>query len=160
MAFDMRSEDLGFVDRAPVVISEQVVVEASASAIWPALADAEAWTDWFGCKAARYTSPEPIGVGSTRFVHVEQYKVNEEILAYDENERFAFRVCDANLPLLSALVEVITLDESDGTTTVTYIQALEPKLWMKPLTGVFAKRMRKGLAEGLSRLDPWLADNT
>ncbi len=158
MPFRLRGEDLSFVERAPVVVRAETSVPASPAAVWPAFADASAWPSWFnGMKDAHYTSPEPYGVGSTRHVHVLALEVDETILAFDVGERFAFRVDSANLPFLSALVEVVTLEAVGGATRVVYRQALEPKPWLRPLMPLLRRQMERGLRRGLGGLAPWLA---
>ena len=154
----LRREDLSFVDRAPVVVRAETVVPASPEAVWPAFADARAWTEWFaGMKDAHYTSPEPHGVGSTRTVHVLGLEADETILAFDAGKRFAFRVDSANLPVLRALVEVVTLEPVGSTTRVVYRQALEPKPWLRLLMPLLRGQMERGLRRGLDGLGPWLA---
>ncbi|MFN0026964.1 MAG: SRPBCC family protein [Acidimicrobiales bacterium] len=156
--FTLRKEELSFVERAPMVAQEAVVVDAAASRVWPAFAEASAWTEWFASvRTVRYTSPEPHGMGSTRFVHVGGFKVHEEILAFDVNERFAFCVVKANLPLLKAMVEVITLTPAGDGTRVTYRQALDPQPWIKPVLGRFRRQLQRDLQAGLAGLGPWLA---
>ena len=158
MPFRLRSEDVSFVDRTPVVVRAETAVAASPAAVWPALADASAWTEWFtGMKAAHYTSPAPYGVGSTRRVRVLSLEADETILAFDVGERFAFRVDSTNLPLLAALVEVVTLEAVGGATRVVYRQALEPKPWLRPLMPLLRGQMERGLRRGLDGLAPWVA---
>ena len=126
--------------------------------MWPAFADATAWTEWFaGMKDAHYTSPEPHGVGSTRSVRVLGLEADETILAFDVGKRFAFRVDSANLPVLRALVEVVTLEPVGAATRVVYRQALEPKPWLRLLMPLLRGQMERGLRRGLDGLGPWLA---
>ena len=47
MPYRLRSEDVSFVERAPVVVRAKTSVPASPQAVWPALADAAAWPSWF-----------------------------------------------------------------------------------------------------------------
>ena len=158
MGFRLRSEDLSFVDRAPVVVRAETTVAASPAAVWPALADASAWVEWFaGMGDAHYTSPAPYGVGSTRSVRVLGLAADETILAFDVGERFAFRVDAANLPLLAALVEVVTLEAVGGATRVVYRQAFEAKPWLRPLLPLLRRQMQRGLQRGLDGLAPWVA---
>lgn len=157
MAHALRKEDLSFADRAPIRITEATVVDAPPDRVWPALADAAAWTEWFaGMKEARYTSPEPHGVGSTRFVHVKMLEVNEEILAFDVDERFAFRVVDTKFAGLAAMVEVVTLEPSGGGTRVVYTQALELQRWFVPMVPLLRRQLRGGLEAGLRGLAQWV----
>ena len=158
MRFSLRSEDLSFVERAPVVVRAEVSVPASPAEVWPAFADAPAWVRWFtGMQDARYTSPPPYGVGSTRSVRVMGLVADETILAFDPGKRFAFRVDAANLPMLRALVEVVTLEPDGAGTRVVYRQALEPKPWLRPLRPLLRGQMERGLRRGLDGLAPWLA---
>ena len=158
MRFRLREEDLSFVERAPLVVRAETSVDASPAEVWPALADAPAWTRWFaGMKDARYTSPAPHGVGSKRSVHVLSLRADETILAFDPGKRFAFRVDAANLPMLDALVELVTLEAVGGATRVSYRQALEPKPWLGPLVPLLRRGMERGLRRGLAGLGPWLA---
>ena len=146
------------MERAPVVVRAEVCVPASPAAVWRALADASAWPAWFaGMKDAHYTSPAPYGVGSTRSVHVMSLRADETILAFDVGQRFAFRVDSTNLPLLRALVEVVTLEAVGGATRVVYRQALEPKPWLRPLLPLLRRQMERGLRRGLDGLAPWVA---
>jgi uncharacterized protein YndB with AHSA1/START domain len=158
MPYRLRTEDLSFVDRAPIVVRAETSVPASPEAVWPAFADASAWPSWFsGMKDAHYTSPAPHGVGSTRYVHVQGLRVDETILAFDVGRRFAFRVESANVPFLLALVEVITLEAVGGATRVVYRQALEPKPWLRLLAPLLRRGMERGLRRGLDGLAPWVA---
>ena len=154
----LREEDLSFVERAPVVVRAEVTVPASPEAVWPAFAEAAAWLEWFsGMKEARYTSARPYGVGSTRTVVVMGLRADETILAFDPGKCFAFRVDGANLPVLHALVEVVTFEASGAGTRIVYRQALEPKPWFRPLVPLLRRQMETGLRRGLDGLAPWLA---
>jgi len=158
MRFPLRSEDLAFAERAPVVVRAEVSVPASPAAVWPAFADAAAWLGWFtGMQDAHYTSPAPYGVGSTRSVRVMGLEADETILAFDPGKRFAFRVDSANLPMLRALVEVVTLEPDGANTRIVYRQALEPRPWLRPLMPLLRRQMERGLRRGLDGLGPWLA---
>ena len=158
MVSRLRREDLSFVERAPVVVRAETTVPASPAAVWPAFADASVWPSWFrGMQDAHYTSPEPYGVGSTRRVRVMSLEADETILAFDVGERFAFRVDSTNLPLLRALVEIVTLEPVGATTRVVYRQALEPKPWLRLLLPLLRRQMERGLRRGLDGLAPWVA---
>jgi uncharacterized protein YndB with AHSA1/START domain len=161
MTFALLPEDLAFVDRAPAVVRSEVLIDATPKEVWPAFADAKAWPQWFaGVHDVHFTSPAPHGAGSTRFVHVESFKVNERLLAFDVNQRFAFRVENANLPMLAAMVEVITLEPVGTGTRVVYRQALRPKWWFKPLFPIVRRQMERGLQRGLAGLAPWVASRS
>src|SRR5262245_57943361 len=158
MPHRLRSEDLSFVERAPVVVRAETHVPASPEAVWPALADASVWPRWFrGMQDADYTSPAPHRAGSTRRVRVGPLLADETILAFDAGERFAFRVDSANLPLLRALVEVVTLERVGSGTRVVYRQAFEFTPWLRPFVPLLRGQMERGLRRGLEGLAPWVA---
>jgi carbon monoxide dehydrogenase subunit G len=153
MAYPTRAEDLAFVERAPIVVSAEAVVPAPAAEVWPLVADAGAWPTWFqGMTEARYTSPEPISVGSTRAIKVGPLRIDEELLAFDVAERFAFRVTGASLPLFAAMVELITLEPRVEGTAVLYRQALELRGPFRALTPVIRRKFGKDLQTSVARL--------
>jgi uncharacterized protein YndB with AHSA1/START domain len=156
MAKELRREGVDFVERAPLLIEASVDIAAPPSAVWPAIGDAEAWPEWFGgMKVARYTSPRPHGVGSTRHVRVKGMRADEEILAFDPEQRYAFCVLGLNMGGIAAMVEVVTLEARDGGTRVTYQQALELSKWMQPLAPLLRMQLAGALRKGLAGLDRW-----
>ena len=161
MAHALREEDLAFVDTAPIQVREEVVVAGTApDVLWPALADPAAWTQWFvGMKQARYTSPEPYGVGTTRQVSVSSMKADEVVLAFDVAERFAFRVTQVNLPALRAMVEVITLEPVGDGTRVVYRQAVELEGWAKFMGSLVRRQLSGSLRKSLPKLAGWVAQH-
>lgn len=153
MAHPLRHEDLTFPGRAPIRVVQEVELTATPEEVWPLVADAAAWPGWFtGMTAAHYTTPEPHGVGSLRWVEVAGLKVSEQVLAFDVAACFAFTVIEADRPGLRAMVEVVTLASSATGTTVRYEQAVEPAGWLRPLTPVLRARLTKGLRAGLDGL--------
>ena len=159
MRFRLSPEDVSFVERAPVVVRAEVTAPAAPEAVWPAFADAPAWVEWFtGMDDARWTSAPPYATGSTRSVRVMGLEADETILAFDPGKRFAFRVDAANLPVLTALVEEVTLEPAGaGRTRVVYRQALALRPWLRWLAPLLRRQMQAGLQRGLDGLAPWVA---
>lgn len=158
MPHRLRPEDLSFVERASVVVRAETTVAGSPEEVWPALADADAWPTWFsGMKDAHYTSPAPYGVGSTRSVRVGPLSADETILAFEPAQRFAFRVDSANLPILRALVEIVTLERAGAGTRVVYRQAFDFAPWLRLFVPLLRGQMARGLQRGLDGLAPWVA---
>lgn len=156
---ELRPEDLSFLDSAPLAATVELAIAAGPETIWPAIADAALWTEWFpGIKEARYTSAQPHGEGSIRFVSVGPLKANEVVLAFEPLRRFAFRVTDANLPGFSAIVEEITLEPKGSSTVVRYRQATELKAPLSLLGPLIRPQLRRTLRKGLAGLDRWVSD--
>lgn len=161
MARQLRREGLDFVDRAPIRVREQVRIAAPPARVWPAIGDAERWTEWFpGMKVARHTTPEPAAVGTGRHVEVQSLKVDEDLLAFDPPERYAFRVLEANVPALAAMVELVTLEPVDSTTLVVYRQGVELAPWARPLAPVVRRQLASSVRAGLVALDAWATSRT
>jgi len=95
-------------------------------------------------------------------VQVATLKVNETILAFDEPERFGFRVDDANVPALAAMVELITLEPSAGgaDTIVVYRQAIELKRWAGLFAPVMQRQLRDSVRASLVTVQDWVAAHT
>ena len=156
MAKPLRPEGLDFVDRAPIQVRAETTIAAPAAVVWAGVADTAGWLEWFdGMKDARLTSEGPVAVGSTRTVSVPPLRVDEEIIAFDPEERFAFRFVSANLPILTAMVEVVTLQAAGTTTRVEYRQSAELAPWARALTPVLRRQLQGKVASSLVGLDRW-----
>lgn len=115
-----------WINAAPIGIHRRTTVQAPAAALWDAIADTGSWTIWASAmRDCRWTSHEPHGVGSTRFVHMDAFKVNERITAWEPGNRWAMTVIDMNLGILTSLAEEITLHETNGRTTVDFRLGVE-----------------------------------
>ena len=159
MASQLRAEGLDFLDRAPVQVRAETTIAASPAAVWAAIADTPTWVEWFaGMKEARLTSPEPLGVGSTRTVVVAPLTVDEAIIAFEPEARFAFHFVRVNLPMFRAMVEEVTLEaRADGATThVVYRQSAELAPWATVLAPVLRRQLRGKVAASLTGLDGWV----
>jgi carbon monoxide dehydrogenase subunit G len=151
MRFAMRHEDLGFIDRAPMVNVVEATLSHEPAAVFAALTDAAAWPRWFpGVRAARYSTPPPHGVGTIREAAVRGTHWVEEMIAWDDPSRWAWTVTAASVPFAVAQVESFDLRPTAGGTRVRWTIALEPRLlarlgrpWMRRTTAsLFASAMR------------------
>lgn len=153
----MTPAEADFVDRAPLRIDTVVLLKQTPEQVWEVLVDTERWPEWFGsCKAARATSVPPDGVGATRWVHVDLFKVNERIIVWDEAQRWGFTILDANLPVADTVVELVMLEPVADGTRLTYTSAIALKPWLRPLTPVFRWKFRRLFETSLVGLQPHL----
>ncbi len=154
LPYRLEPSDLSTLDTAPIRITREIVVPAPREAVWATISDAEAMPTWFaGVTRAIYTSEPPIDVGATRFIEIGRLQANEEILAFDPPERFAFRVVEVNQRGLAAMVEDIVLDP-DGAdhTQLRYRQAVALRPPVKILSPLIRRQLNHGLRRGLDGL--------
>jgi len=143
--------DTDFIDSASIRITTVVTVNATPAEVWAVLTDNERWPEWFpAAKECRTTSAQAQGVGSTRWIHFDLFKVNERFVAWDPPRRWAFTVLDANLPGIVSVVEQALIDPAgDGKTVLTYVLAADVAPYMRPLVPALRWRLaglfRKGL---------------
>lgn len=83
-------------------IEHEVFFEWPVEEVFPYVGDPEAYPDWQdGFLESKITSQGPLGVGSTyRAIHViagRRVEVDNEVIAYKLNERFAFKSISGNL---------------------------------------------------------------
>ena len=112
MARRLRREELPFLTRAPVRQVHRGSVALPAHRVFSWLAHhPESWPDWFSpAQVCRYEPGLPPGVGSIRRLSLRGgIRARERILAWDDDERFAYRVEEVNLPGIRAFVEEWTL---------------------------------------------------
>jgi uncharacterized protein YndB with AHSA1/START domain len=81
---NLTPRDIDFVEQAPVRITTNVELSATPEEVWAVLTDNERWPEWFpAAKACTTTSDPAEGVGSTRWVHFDLFKVNERFIVWD-----------------------------------------------------------------------------
>jgi uncharacterized protein YndB with AHSA1/START domain len=155
MRHQLRVEDLGFVDRAPLRITATRDLTAGVHQVWPWIAEADRWPQWFAAMShAAYAGDAPPGVGAVREVTVRGLRLAELIVAFDELRRFAFVVTAANVPALAAMVEVVDCTPTPtGGTRVTYTQAVELAWWARPAQALVRRQLHGELRAGLVGLD-------
>ena len=151
--------EVDFVDTAPIKITTNVTVNGTPEEVWAVLIDNERWPEWFAAaKACRSTSDEPQGVGSTRWIHVDLFKVNERFVAWDPPHRWAFTILDVNLPGVISVVERALIEPtSDGKTTVSYTMASEVAPYLRPLVPLLRWRLSGMFVKGLAGIERQVA---
>jgi len=129
MWFEMRKEDAGFVERAPVVHVAEADVAVARRAVFAAFAEPRGWKHWFpSVRDASYTTGPPYAVGTIREADVGGTRWVEEMIAWDEPTRFGWTVVRASVPFATAQVECFDLADAGTGTRVRWTFALEPRL--------------------------------
>ncbi len=153
----MTPGEVDFIETAALRIDTELRLRQPPQLVWDVLVDNERWPEWFtNCKAARTTSEPPHGVGSTRWVQVDLFKVNERFIAWDEPRRWGFTLLDANLPVAETVVELVELEPDGDGTRLTYRFAGALKPWLRPLGPVFRWQFTRLFRKSLAGLQPHL----
>lgn len=144
--------DTDFIDTAGVKIATLVELSATAAEVWAVLTDNERWPEWFpAAKACRTTSEEPGGVGASRWIHFDLFKVNERFIVWEPPHRWAFTILDANLPGIVSVVEDYRVEPIDeDRTAVRHTLAAEFAPYMRPLVPILKRRNRSLFEKGLA----------
>ncbi|MFD1189304.1 MULTISPECIES: SRPBCC family protein [Phenylobacterium] len=120
-----------------------------AAAVWAALLDAQAWTQWLPITKVTWTSPQPFGVGTTRTVEIGDAKVEEYFFAWEEGKRMAFRFAASPLPI-SAAVEDYRVVETAGGCELHWAGRASA---IFPLNILVNKQLAGGLKSGMPKLE-------
>jgi hypothetical protein len=125
---------LSFFDKAPQVVHRYAHVAAPRERVFAAVAtDPAGWGRWFPgfSDDGRWETPPPHGVGSVRSVRSLGVRFTETILAWDENQRWAFRVDRASFPLAKAFAEDYRFSDDGSGTMVSWTVATCPGLGLR-----------------------------
>jgi hypothetical protein len=145
-----------FVD-APTTVTTHTYIAAARSDVFAAISgDPAGWGDWFPGfdHGGRWESPEPHGVGSVRLVRAFRTDYRETILAWDTNERWAFRVDEMSSPMFAAFAEDYRLADAGPGTLLSWTVAFRTGRLMRlaspvmpAVFGLVARRLAKDLAK-------------
>jgi hypothetical protein len=126
--------ELSFFDNAPQVVRRYAHVAAARDRVFAAVAtDPAGWGGWFPgfSDDGRWETPPPHGVGSVRNVRSFRVRFTETILAWDDNERWAFRLDRASFPLAKAFAEDYRFSDDGSGTMVSWTVAMDPGLGLR-----------------------------
>lgn len=143
-----------WIDSAPIVVDESIVIDAPPSAVWAEIADHASWPEWFTALDRVEPGPTAEGVGGTRRVIAQRLPIDEEFTVWDVDEHFAFAVTHSKLPILAALAESIRLEALDGgeSSKVTYRQGVQGRTGFGWLMKLVWSRAAAGLPPALAAL--------
>jgi Polyketide cyclase / dehydrase and lipid transport len=146
-----------FVD-APETVTTHVFVSAARSRVFAAISgDPAGWGDWFPGfnHDGRWESAPPHRVGSVRAVRAFRTDYRETILAWDPDERWAFRVDATSSPMFAAFAEDYRLADAAAGTLLSWTVAYRPSRLMRlatPVTPAVFGFIARKLAKDLGRV--------
>ena len=125
------------------------------SAVWAALLDAQAWTEWLPVTKVTWTSAKPFGKGTTRTVEIGSQVVEETFFAWDEGKRMAFRFERSTLPV-SAGVEDYSVVSVPGGCELHWTGRISA---MFPIAWLVNRQLASGIKSGLPKLEALIRAN-
>lgn len=125
------------------------------AAVWAALLDAEAWTQWLPITKVTWTSPQPFAVGTTRTVEIGAQVVEETFFAWDEGSRMAFRFEQSSLPVSAAVEDYRVVPTAGGCELVWAGKASGPF----PLGWLVSRQLAGTIRSGLPKLEALIASD-
>ena len=112
--FALEAVDETFFDTAPTVFAGTIDIEKPAAAVWSELVADGALSFCRSLRGARWTSPRPFGVGTTRTMPAlfGLLIVDEIYFRWQEGTRHSFYACQTNLPMFRRLAEDYLVEEA------------------------------------------------
>jgi hypothetical protein len=158
MRFSCRPVDARFLDDAPWRFRASAEIPAAGAAVFRTLEDAVSWPDWFpGIQAVTLTSPEPMGVGTTRTVRVPAVVAYEHFFRWETGARFSFYVVAhrALMRMFDAMAEDYVVESmGPGRCRFIYSVGIEPSALLS-LSGALGRsifgRVVRAVPEHLAR---------
>ncbi|WP_433193665.1 SRPBCC family protein [Nocardia sp. CA-107356] len=122
--------------------------------VWDMLTAEDALVSWSGViTTARWTSPRPFGVGTTRVVTLGGIiRLEERFYRWDVGSRMTFTVDAASIPGLKRFAEDLTLRPIPTGTRLTWTFALEGNSLLRPMLAAASPVNRwvtKTIAQGI-----------
>ena len=141
---------LDWIPRAPVQARGTARSTAPPDAVFAVLADHAGWVEWFpNVKRVEVLGPAA-GVGARRRVKIPMVTVEEEFIAWDPGEHWAFTATSTSPTWTRSLVEDCRLTaRADGGTDIDYAMYLDPVgpigWMMKRSVGRISAAIRQGM---------------
>ncbi|MFD4867832.1 SRPBCC family protein [Streptomyces sp. NPDC058412] len=161
MVWHLRPETLEFLDRAPLRLSFAAQLEAPPDAVFRELAERPGnWPRWFpGFASAAYVGDPPYGAGTTRRLRlVGGVRARETVLVWDPARCFAYRVEEAGVPGVRAMMEEWRLAPSPyGGTMLHWTIALDVRQPLRAVWRAASPLLDRAFRRAAHRLDVRIA---
>lgn len=146
-------QTMGWAATAPIRAEGSARSAASPDAVWAVLADHARWPEWFpNVKRVQVLGPAE-GVGARRRVVIPGASVDEEFIAWEPGELFAFTATAVKPPVFRSLVEHCRIAaDGDGGCTVTWTMCIGPAPWAAPLLKLARPTLVKSVTAGMEAL--------
>jgi hypothetical protein len=151
-AFQLEERDSTWLAQAPLVVSNEVSVPASAARVFAVLADIGNWQAWCtGVSETVVVGPLTKGVGARRRVKAGGVRFEERFVTWEDGVRVTFSGLTTSAPGFRSLVEDWSVapdptDPSKSVLTQTMGVALSGAL--RPLAGVLRWYLQRATRRG------------
>jgi hypothetical protein len=135
LPFKLQPVDETFFDTAPVRLADSFEIDRPAGDVWAELVAPGALSFCRSLRGAKWTSPRPFGVGTTRTMPAlyGALVVDERYFRWEEGRRQSFLVERASLPLFRRFAEDYLVEETSPTSSrFTWTIALDPYPLARP----------------------------
>ena len=146
--------DVGFPDVARTRASVVVNLTSTPQQIWELLTDPPSWPRWFaGVTSCEATSEPAKGLHATRTIVVNRIRAEEQIIAWQPHQLWAFAVVQTNIPIARRWVERVQIEPTAQGSTVTYATGIELYGWTRFLGPMIGREISKSWRGGLHGID-------
>ncbi|MBW2386349.1 MAG: SRPBCC family protein [Deltaproteobacteria bacterium] len=157
MWFPMREVGMEFLDTADKVWVMEAHVAAGRPAVWKAISDPTVWPEWFpGVEKAWYEGDPPYGVGTVRRARVSGQDMDEVMVCWEHENRWAYYLRGASYPLARAQLECTELIQTDGGTLMRWTIASDRGWLLWLATPVFHRTVTRLWNRVARNLEAWL----
>jgi len=156
--YDFSSVELDYLEKAKTTYVMEAVAHHPVDKVWQAIADTENWHQWFpGVVKAHFgDSPKPYGVGARRYALVGKARYEETILAWEEKQRFAYRIDRATVPIAYAQLESTELFVCEEGTRLVWRLACDRRLLLYLMAPFFHRYLQSLWNKVAANLDIYL----
>lgn len=150
--------DLSYFSTAPKIVRSEGFINAPRGKVFEHISgDPAGWGDWFPGfdHSGKYETPEPQGVGSVRTIRAFRTPYRETVLAWVDNERWAFRVDAMGSPMFKAFAEDYALSDQGAGTLLTWTVAFSGALPLRlaaPVMSLTFRSVVRRVAGGLTKV--------
>lgn len=157
MYFPMRAVGMDFLENADKVWVMEARVAAPRAEVWKAICDPTVWHEWFpGVEKAWYEGDPPYGVGTVRRARVGSQEMDEVMVCWEDEERWAYTLRGASYPLARAQLECTELLDCEGGTLMRWTIAADRGWLLWLATPFFHRTVTRLWLRVAKNLEVWL----
>ena len=153
----LQRASLEFVDRAELVISNEVDLPAHIDEVWAVIADNSSWPDWFhGCTHMESSHNPWTAAGQSRTIHVAPFKIRESAVAIEAPNLWAMQISKTNLPMANRALEMLELADTSRNgevrTEIRWTGAFDLPFYLKPAKSIVEMLLLRNWGPSLENL--------